>query len=71
MFGSVKLYNSCQENIVTNLLEFSSSSDQNYNLFGDASLRIVGEWFVFCPDPHNRYNKVAAEEKFSLFVIDS
>lgn len=70
MFGSVKLYNSCQENIVTNLLEFSSSSDQNYNLFGDASLRIVGEWFVFCPDPHNRYNKVAVEEKFSLFVID-
>ena len=65
------LYNSCQENIVTNLLEFSSSSDKNYNLFGDASLRIVGEWFVFDPDPHNRYNKVAAEEKFRLLIIDS
>ena len=25
----------------------------------------------FCPNPHNKYNKVAAGGKFSLFIIDS
>ena len=49
MFRSVKLYNNCQENIVTNSREFSSSFDWNYNLVGIASLQIVDEFICFLP----------------------
>ena len=38
---------------------------------GGAQIIFMIVLVCFCPNPHNRYNKVAAGGKFSSFIIDS